>query len=187
MRYAVWSRGRLLGHTDLDLDTHQSRFIHGFIEPTPLGERVLPDATGVVAVCARRPDGAREGGLAYENYLQEFRTAVDRREALDLVLRDANGGTFDCDFIRVYDLRAHAAAEPDPLDDDDLDEDAEEDDDGDEGEMDDLEAELAEDLALREESRMYGSAWDPPEDERWQTMQYYVQVFLNVPDDEPDF
>src|SRR5581483_2990216 len=172
LRYAIWSHGRLLGH--LDLDTHQSAFIHGFIETTPLGDKVLPDATGVVVVTARRPP--RREGAVMEKYLQEFQAAVDRREALDLTLVDEDGVPFDHDFIRVYDLRDEAYTSSGPCDDeeemdDDMDEDIEED-----VEPDDFDEWIAEDLALREESRMYGSTWEPPEDPRWETMQYYLQV-----------
>jgi hypothetical protein len=173
----------LLGHTDLDLDTHQSRFIHGFIEPTCLGERVLPDATGVVRVTAQRPS-RREEGAFDDRYLQDFRAAVDRREALDFILRDRHGNPLDFDFIRVYDLRDRSYSEPDPVEAEDLESepvDIEAVDGG--GEPNDWEADLAEDLALRAESSMYGSSWAPPEDERWETMQYYIQVYLNVCDE----
>lgn len=181
MKYALWSHGRLLGHTELDLDTHQDRFIHGFIDPTPLGEQVLPDATGVADICARRP--ARVAGDDMDrDYLRAFQAAVDRREALDLTLEDENGDPFEHDFIRVYNLRGPMYSEPDPGDeeDDEIDtESFEEDED-----FAEFKAEIEEDLRLRAESEMYGSSWAPAPDERWDTMQYYVQVFLKVSDEE---
>jgi hypothetical protein len=186
LRYSLWSSGRLLGHTDLDLETHQSRFIHGFIDPTTLGERILPDATGVVAVTARRPRHRAADGFD-DNYLRDFRAAVNRREALGLILRDQDGDTFECDFIRVYDLRDTSYTETEPLDADELELDFEaegEDGEDDDSETEDWAAALEEDLALRADSEMYGSTWAPPEDERWETMQYYLQVYLNVPDDD---
>jgi hypothetical protein len=189
LRYSLWSRGRLLGHTDLDLDTHQSRFIHGFVEQTSVGDRVLPDATGVVAVCARRPRRRSDFGFD-EEYLRAFQAAVDRREALDLVIRDQDDNVFECDFIRVYDLRDTSYQERVAAEADDFELEALESETGDGSDTDDLaeledelEAQLQEDLALRAESEMYGSSWEPPEDERWETMKYYVQVFLKVSDD----
>ena len=44
MWYTLWSRGRLLGYTELDLPHVQEHIRMGFIEPTPEGVRLLPDA-----------------------------------------------------------------------------------------------------------------------------------------------
>jgi hypothetical protein len=178
LRYALWSHGRLLGHTQLDLDTHQDRFIHGFIEPTPVGEQVLPDATGVADMCGRTRSRREDGELDRE-YLKAFQAAVDGREALDLRLEDENGELFEHDFIRVYNLRGPMYSE-DALEDeeDELDPELLEESD----DLTEFKAEMEEDLRLIAESHMYGSSWSPPPDERWDTMKYYVQVFLTVPE-----
>jgi hypothetical protein len=103
---------------------------------------------------------------------------------LDLVLRDESGATFDFDFVRVYDLfdlssenygddyndyDEREAPWPHPLDeDDDIDS--------------DLVTEMEEDWGTTGELDLYTPGWIP-EDERWDTMQYYIQVFLKRQDD----
>lgn len=176
MRYALWSHGRLLGHTNLDLDCHQDGFIHGFLDETLEGRQILPDATGVAAVCARRPRAAI-GGEFDHAYLDEFERAVERREALDLELRDEAGAAFEHDFIRVSDLfdtaydrgRDENGDDQSDCDDEDVELDA------------DLLAEIDELRRSFGESERYGSAWPPP-DPRWETTQYYLQVYLKRPD-----
>ena len=174
MRYSLWSHGRLVGHTTLDLLCHQNRFIQGFLEPTAEAGQLLADATGVVAVCAKRHARAAEWPNDDE-YFDAFTRACERREALDFVLRDEAGEAFDHDFIRIYDLfdqSWQSGREVDEPDDAEIDA--------------DLLSEMEEDLAVIEESDRYGSAWAPPEDERWSTMQYYIQVFLERTDDDTD-
>ena len=152
MPYSLWSRDRLLGHTALDMPCAQDRFRQGFLEPTPLGRRLLVDATGVVAICGRRVDRT---GAASDAYLAAFTRAVERREALNLVLCDDAGETFDCDFIRIYDLfdtsparRDADARYGDGADDsDDIDS--------------DLLTEIEEEWGAIDESNQYGSTWPP--------------------------
>ena len=182
MRYSLWSHDRLVGHTELDLPCHQDRFIQGFLEPVPEAQQLLVDATAVVAVCGKRrthgPDWRTN-----DAYLAAFTQAVERREALDFVLRDDSGQTFAHDFIRIYDL---------------FDQSWEDDDDAGDGddpeprwaewvpseEIDaDLFTEMEEEWSSSDDSVRYGSSWQP-EDERWDTMQYYIQVFLERPDCE---
>src|SRR3954462_481808 len=103
MRYSLWSHNRLVAHTELDIPCVQDHLRQGFLHPTPEGQRLLVDATGVSAICAKRPRKFSEWSND-DAYLAAFTRAVERREALDLMLRDESGATFECDFIRVYDL-----------------------------------------------------------------------------------
>ena len=105
MRYSLWSGDRLVGHTDLDIDTVTPTMRQGFIEPTPEGRPLLEDATGVWRAMAdrKRAERAREGDETTEG--DDMVTAsMNRRESLNLELRDEHGVVFECDFMRVYDL-----------------------------------------------------------------------------------
>src|ERR1043165_5803721 len=104
MRYSLWSHGRLVGHTDLDIHTITPHLRQGFIEPAAGGETVLRDATGVVRFMDEERRRRRDGALARDDdYLDRFAAACDRREDLDLELRDEAGQVFECEFMRVYD------------------------------------------------------------------------------------
>src|SRR6185436_8078996 len=105
MRYSLWSRGRLLGYTDLDINTETPTMRQGFVEPVPEGRSLLEDATGVWRAMAdrKRAERARDGdGSSKDDEL--VTSAMSRREALNLELRDDHDVVFDCDFMRVYDL-----------------------------------------------------------------------------------
>ena len=181
MRYSLWSHNRLVAHTALDIPCVQDHLRQGFLDPTPEGQRLLVDATGVFAICARRPRNFSEWSKD-DAYLAAFTRAVERREALDLVLRDEAGAIFECDFIRVYDLYdlsrqidadddsdEREAPWLDPLDEED--------------EIDsDLVTEMEEDWSTTDDLDLYTPGWIP-HDERWDTMQYHIQVFLKRPDD----
>jgi hypothetical protein len=188
MRYSLWSHGRLLGHTELDIHTVTPTMRQGFVEPTPQGKPLLEDATGVWRAMAQRMRAIRQGGdeAAQDDLVTE---AMNRREALDLELRDANGEMFECEYIRIYDLLDTGVV-------DDMEETEEEAEAAFEiylsglaptdraevlaqraaadAEVEEFVAEMTEELNERE---MFGSGW-PPEDPRWETMQYHLQVHL---------
>jgi hypothetical protein len=170
VRYSLWSHNRLLGHTDLDIPCVTTHLMQGFIDPTGEGSKLLPRATGVPrassAGLVRNLSEAEQRGRE-----AEFRAAVSARESLDLELHLEDGSVFPCDFIRVYDLR------DDWLDDESLDDDEPLD--------PEIQAEIDADVAAWEEDRN-SEAWSPPapEDPRWDTMQYLIQVFLEGCDDD---
>jgi hypothetical protein len=177
MRYSLWSHGRLLGHTDLDIPCVTPHFMQGFIDPSPEGSKILPRATGVpraasAGLVRNLSEAERRGREA------EFRAACSAREELELELRVEDGTVFPCDFVRVYDLRDNWLDESHD-DDEPLDP--------------ETEAEIDAAVAEWEEERLSESAWSPPppEDPRWDTMQYLIQVFLEGVDDDllasPDF
>ena len=98
MRYTLWSRGRLLGETDLGFVFRPEGFRCGWLYPTTLGERVLPRATGVgpalrtVAIIGPDPT-ARADLLA----------AIDEETALELELRGPRGAVIATEHIHVVD------------------------------------------------------------------------------------
>src|ERR1041385_8272566 len=62
MRYTLWSRGRLVGHTDLDIHTVTSTMRQGFVEPTEDGRAILVDATRVWRAIAEMKRARRARG-----------------------------------------------------------------------------------------------------------------------------
>src|SRR3954466_4724480 len=86
MRYTLWSHGRLIGHTDLDIHTITPTMRQGFIEPTAEGVPLLADATGVWRALAEVKRGVRVRGHARPKDDTLVQTAMDRRERLDFEL-----------------------------------------------------------------------------------------------------
>jgi hypothetical protein len=102
MRYSLRSRGRVLGYTDLDIETITPTMRQGYIEPTPEGRPLLADATGVWRAMAdqKRAQRARDGEKAAEDD-ERVTEAMNRREALNLELHDEHGEVLACAFMRV--------------------------------------------------------------------------------------
>ena len=98
MPYTLWSRGRLLGETDLGFIYRENGFRCGWLHPTELGERLLPDATGV-APALRTEFMIGPDATAHADVL----AAVDREEALELELRGPNGQRIETESIGVID------------------------------------------------------------------------------------
>ena len=195
MRYSLWSLGRLLGYTDLDIHTETPTMRQGFIEPTPEGRPLLEDATGVWRAMAdrKRAERARDGEKSSVD--DELVTAaMNRREALNLELRDEHGVVFECEFMRVYDLFDLNAGVVDEMSDTEEEEQAEFEAylsslspkagadalarrAATDAELEELFAELREE---RDEQALFGSGWPPRRDDpRWDTMHYQLQVHLN--------
>jgi hypothetical protein len=193
MRYTLWSRSRLVGHTDLDIHTITPTMREGFIEPTVVGRQLLADATGVWRAMAEAKRGRRARGGVGANDSALIRDAVLRRQGLDLELRDKHGAVFDCEFIRVTDL-FDLERVVDEMSDTEEEEEAEF-----EISLSGLSGQARDDALSRraetdaeistavadmreeqDEGHMFGSAWPPapPEDPRWETMQYLIQVHV---------
>src|SRR4051794_1675922 len=200
MRYGLWSGRQLLGYTDLDIHTETPTMRQGFIEPTPEGRPLLEDATGVWRAMAgrKRAQKARDGEESSKDD-ELVTSAMSRRDALDLELRDEHNVVLDCDFMRIYDLFDLNAGVVDEMSDTEEEEQAEF-----EVYLSSLSPEsgadalarrnaidaevdafVAEALEQREERQFLGSGW-PPErvDPRWDTMQYQVQVYLKASFDD---
>ena len=193
MRYTLWSHGRLIGYTDLDIHTVSLNLRQGFVEPTEVGQQLLEDATGVprAMVIARKAQRARGGTQTKEDH-DVFVEACNRREALNLELRDDNGEIFECDFMRVYDLQDDSSDELAALDEVDDPTEAESSDstsdDGLGSTAEEIEEMVQQWLEDKSEEEMFHSAWPPPPppDPRWDTMRYLLQVFLEKADDIDD-
>ena len=203
MRYTLWSQGRLVGHTDLDIHTITSTMRQGFVEPTAEGRQVLADATGVWRAIAEvkrdcratvRARNAADDALVLES--------MNRREGQNLELRDENGALFECAFIRITDLFDMNNGLVDEMSDTEEEQEAA------------FQIRLsalsgaARDEALADRARSHeeieaavaemleqcdddtdGSSWPPPppEDPRWDTMQYLLQAHLKAPEWEELF
>jgi len=205
MRYSLWSRGRLLGHTDLDIHTVTPTMRQGFIEPTAEGRPLLEDATGVWRAMADRKRAQRaRGGEETNNDLELVTASQNRCESLNLELHDEDGAVVQCEFMRIYDLFDLNAGVVDEMSDTEEEEQAEFEvylsslsaEDGAEA----LERRAAIDAEVeeffndlreeRDERKQFGSGWPPPprEDPRWNTMQYHLQVHLKAGfDDDTEF
>lgn len=200
MRYSLWSHDRLVGHTDLDIPTITASMRQGFVEPTPDGKPFLEDATGVWRAMAevKRRQRARGGDVLPEDD-DLVMAAMERRESLDLQLRDEHGEVFGS-WIRVYDLFDGKSGVLEDMGDTEEEMEAafqihlsglspEEQAEvlaqraADQAEIEEFVAEWIEE---RNEEERFRSRWPPPppEDPRWETMQYHLQLHLNHLDDE---
>jgi hypothetical protein len=203
MRYTLLSRGRIVGHTDLDVLTITPTMRQGFVVPTGAGRALLADATGVWRAIAEVKRGCRAAvreRTAGDDAL--ILAAMSRREAVDFELRDEHGVVFDCEYIRITDLFDMNNGLVDEMSDTEeeqeaafqihlstLSADAREAALAQRAESDaEIEAEITEFLEERDEDSMLGSGYPPPppEDPRWDTMQYLLQTHLKGPDWESE-
>jgi hypothetical protein len=96
--YTLWSRGRLLAETDLGFIYRENRHRCGWLHPTEIGERILPEAAGVAPALRVEfmigPD---------ENAHADVLAAVDRELALELELRGPDGKRIETEDIGVID------------------------------------------------------------------------------------
>jgi hypothetical protein len=108
MRYTVWSRGRLIGESELSPVHAMPKMRIGDFEPSPVGETLLPVILGVSpavrALCdvAEKvrdwPDGVRQ--------TTEYADAVsiqDEVESLALELHDSEGHRVATDWMSFQD------------------------------------------------------------------------------------
>jgi hypothetical protein len=98
VRYTLWSRGRLLGKTDLGFVFRPNGFRCGWFYPTALGDRLMPVATGVApalrTMCMIGRDPTAEADL---------QSAVDQEAALQLELRGPDGAVIATKDIGIVD------------------------------------------------------------------------------------
>jgi hypothetical protein len=194
MPYTLWSRGRLVGHTDLDVHTVTPTMRQGFVEPTEEGRALLADATGVWRAMAEVKRDARLRGGAGTNDRALVLNAMDRREELELELRDDSGAMVDYKFIQVSDLFDLDGGVVDAMGDTPEEEEAEfeiylsslSETERTEA-LQDRAALIAEADAMVDEFREEQderdrSGWPPapPEDPRWDFMQYLLRVHVQA-------
>ena len=96
--YSLWSRGRLLGETDLGFISRENRHRCGWLHPTEIGERILPEAAGIAPAMRTEfmigPDATLHADVL---------AACDREEALELELRGQDGKRIETEDIGVRD------------------------------------------------------------------------------------
>jgi hypothetical protein len=166
MQYTLWSRGRLLGETDLGFIFREHGFRCGWFHPTALGERLMPAATGVApalrTVCMIGPDATARADLA---------SAVDQENALALELHGPDGTVIATEDIAIIDTHYLLSLAESDLGDEALvsaEEEAE------------IEAFVEEWCAERD----FASA-EPVSDEESELPRYQIQISLVDPDSLP--
>lgn len=98
MPYYVWSRGRLIGHTDLGFVYRERGIRVGWFHPNELGEKLMPAATGV----APAMNESREAGMDLLTD-PDVGPAVDHERALEMELRGPNGEVIETEDIGIID------------------------------------------------------------------------------------
>lgn len=119
MPYTVWSRGRLLGESELAYRRTLPGMLGGDFVPTPLGESLMSIIDGVGPALRTlydvekndlqaHPDADyRDGSPARVRRTTEYADAVsinDELESLDLQLRDPDGAVVQTDWISIKDV-----------------------------------------------------------------------------------
>jgi hypothetical protein len=98
MQYTLWSRGRLLGETDLGFIYRENGFRCGWLHPNERGERLIPMATGVSPALRVEwiigPDATASA---------DVQSAIDQEEALELELRRPDGTVIETEDIGIVD------------------------------------------------------------------------------------
>lgn len=112
MRYTLWSRGRLLGESDLGYVRSMPRHRMGDLITTPLGDRLLPIATGVSRAVVEATRPAMERRRNGEPLAQEasgggedadIAEAIVHAESLELELRGPDGRVIPTEWVDVRD------------------------------------------------------------------------------------
>jgi hypothetical protein len=113
MSYTVWSRGRLIGHTDLAFTEAVPGARAGFFFPTERGLAAVRIAVEAAEVLL----AARDGG-DHTTFKADLVAATDRCEALLLELRGPDGAVIPTTDISIRDTELMASWAD--LDDDDI-------------------------------------------------------------------
>lgn len=134
MSYTLWSRGRLLGSTDLGYKYKPHRSRMGDFVPTELGEKLMPVATGLspavmqlarVSRAMDRPNSSGSGPgeerlerLRRTTEYADYAAAEAQSEALDLELRGPDGSVIATEWIGIRDTQYPLSLDDDPFGDD---------------------------------------------------------------------
>jgi hypothetical protein len=119
MPYTVWSRGRLVGHSELDYKRVFARHRMGDFYPTAVGLKLMPIATGVspagidlARMIQALPNGPQEtkssansldGTLRQTSEYADLIAAENHRDALALELRGPGGRLIPTEWIDIRD------------------------------------------------------------------------------------
>lgn len=126
MPFSLWSRGQLLGESDLELPTGDALHLTGPFRPTAAGVEAMPILTGVAtALFGLAPMFEREGLIeeqpteakgeavfdAFHGTDEGTRAmeALRRFAALQLEVRDTEGQVLPTEAIMVHDFAALAS------------------------------------------------------------------------------
>lgn len=130
MPYTLWSRGRLIGHTDLGFVRCIPTIRMGWLHPTTLGERVMPIAVAMPPAIHAYVNRARQltgDAIAVQGQLDrstegaDLAAAFHHFEALDLELRGEGGTVVPTEDIGVIDTHRLTALAPEWIERDELD------------------------------------------------------------------
>ena len=128
MRYTVWSRGRLIGDTDLGFIRFVDEARSGWFYPNADGERVMPTIAAVLPAMRAylHRDAADEQGDSFvhpamhgSTTFADLAQAFQHLRSLDLELRREDGSVVPTSDIGIQDTQQ--LLELADLDDDDLD------------------------------------------------------------------
>ena len=111
MPYTVWSRGRLVGESDLGYVRWNSRVRSGDFFATPFGETVISlmmessvALTELEKVMRESPAGEIDvTDPRWRTANADIEAAENRREGLALELRDANGTVIETEYVDIRD------------------------------------------------------------------------------------
>lgn len=98
MNYSIWSKGRLVGHTDLEYNFRKNGFRTGWFYPNELGAKLMPMATGVGPAMRTSVEAGR-------NLLSDpdVISAVRYAQGLELELRGPDGKTIETRWVSITD------------------------------------------------------------------------------------
>ena len=116
MPYTLWSKGRLVGHTDFGYVASDDHMKMGWFHPTDVGERVMQ----VMTEPSRLICGFRED-MDIEGIRHDLTAATDRIEALELELRAPDGRVLTVKDIGINDTERLLALAAEAEMEDDLD------------------------------------------------------------------
>lgn len=111
MSYSIWSRGRLIGHTDLGFIYREHGIRVGWYHPNELGEKLMPRATGVAPAMRESREAGRD--LLTD---PDVASACDHEQALEMELRGPNGEVIETETIAIIDTE-YLLSIPDPVED----------------------------------------------------------------------
>jgi hypothetical protein len=114
MSYTLWSRGRLLGTSELDYRRGFAKHRMGDFYPTDIGATLMPIATGVSptgiglarvvsGTSAESSKSLSEEEIRKTSEYADFAAAVGHQEALELELHGPDGAVISTEWIDVRD------------------------------------------------------------------------------------
>lgn len=116
-QYTIWSRGRMIGVTDLGFIYREHGHRCGWFHPNEVGERLMPAASGVGPAIRAEVVIGPDPTLRADTF-----AASDAEEALELELRGPNGDRIETEYIGIVDTEYLASISTDSLDDEGLNE-----------------------------------------------------------------